>query len=262
MKYVEYLIDKNLSDETIRVYLINLRQWNSFIKAKDPTKSDFVKFIRHYSSNHKPNSVHLMYSSILSFFKFKKWYDLINECKDIRLPQQNLCLKETITINEFMEVFNSYFPQSFMKKRNWLIFCVLFMTGIRANELNEFEISKIKEGKMVIKGKGNKYRNIYINDKLQTKLLAWNFDKINVNKKNEKLSSKQIIYIINNLGKKLFNKNITPHSLRRSFATNLLRAKIDIKVVCNLLGHSNINTTARYIHLTEQELLNEFKKVF
>lgn len=262
MTYENYLKCRNLSNETIRVYLINLKIWNDFIKKNKIDKELFVKFMNYYAQYHKPNSVHLMYCSLLSFFKFMKWYKLINECRDIRLPKQQPEYKETITINDFNNVLENYFPQNFIRRRNWLIFCVLFMTGIRVNELNEFKISKIKNEKIYIKCKGSKYRSIYLNDKLMYLLKSWPYDEININKNNKKLSNKQIIYIIKELGKQFFNKQITPHSLRRSFATNLLRANIDIKIVSELLGHSNINTTARYIHYTEQEIKNEFKKLF
>ena len=118
MNYQEYLKNKNLSNETIRVYLININQWFKFIKEKNVDKTEFVNFIKFYSQNHKPNSVHLMYCSIISYFRFMKQFELITECKDVRLPQQHLEHKQTITINEFSNVYDNYFPQSFMKKRN------------------------------------------------------------------------------------------------------------------------------------------------
>lgn len=55
---------------------------------------------------------------------------------------------------------------------------------------------------------------------------------------------------------------LQPHDLRRSYATNLLRKGIDLKTVAELLGHSNINTTSKYIHLSENELVQKIKKIF
>ncbi len=77
----------------------------------------------------------------------------------------------------------------------------------------------------------------------------------------EIISIKQINSIIKRLSRKYFQKEITPHGLRRSYATNLLKNNVNIEVVKQTLGHTNINTTSRYIQITEEDIINEINKI-
>ena len=112
-----------------------------------------------------------------------------------------------------------------------------------------------------ILGKGNKIRTIYLNDYLVSLLDNWKPNRIAISKNNKLLTIKQINIIIKKLSSTYFNKLLTPHSLRRSFATNLLKSNINIEIVRRTLGHSNINTTSRYIQYTDDEILNEIKNL-
>ncbi|MGL4342960.1 MAG: tyrosine-type recombinase/integrase [Metamycoplasmataceae bacterium] len=262
MKYTTYLKNKNLSMITTKIYENNAKKWINYLDTRKPNKTLFVKFINQYQKSHKPNSTRLLYSSILAYFKFTKNWKLYNESKDIKLPSEARVNREIISIEEFKNIENIYKANSWFSKRNWIIFTILFMTGIRSSELDFINKKNIINNQIYIKCKGNKYRNIYINDYLINLLNDWEYDKVNISNKNLKLTSKQIIIIVHKIGIKYFNKNITPHSLRRSFATNLLRSNIELKIVSVLMGHSNINTTSRYVYLTDEEIVNTVKDIF
>ena len=231
MKYKTYLRNKNLSKSTINTYLKQKNNWENYLSDRNPNKRIFVQYINKYTNNYSPNTTKLVYSSILSFFKFQKKWKLYNECKDIRLPSIIQMNKITITIDEYDNNKNYIKQTNWYEKRDWLIFSFLFSTGIRVNEINQINKKNIKNSQLKIIGKGNKTRIIYISKNLQYLLDDWRANRINISKKNKVITNKQINIIIKKIGIDYFNKNISAHSLRRSYATNLLRKKVDIKTV-------------------------------
>lgn len=258
--YTNYLNNRNLSSNTIRVYLIYIKKWLSYIGCKRVDKNTFSEFIKNFSSNHQPRSTKLIYNSIIAFLKFQKEYELINEFKDIRLPKIQNHLKTTINLKEFEIVKNNIVCMNNKQKRNWLMFCIMFLTGIRVSELLQVKKSLINDNKIYIIGKGNKKRVIYLTPYLSQLIHEYDTDHIATNSRGENLTIKQINVIIKNIGLNYFNKLITPHSLRRSYATNLLRRNVNLEVVRKTLGHSNINTTATYLQYTDDEIMDELKK--
>ena len=263
MKYLTYLKNKNLSKNTINCYLKYSKIWINYLNDRKPNKSLFVKFLNQYRKTHSNNSTKLLYSSILSFIKFKKMHKLYFECNDIRLPSTSLKNKTIIDLNEFNKIKSSLTNISkWYEKRNWIIFVFLFTTGLRANELNQINKKNIHYNRIKIIGKGQKEREIFLNEYLISLLNTWKANRINISKQNKLLSYKQINCIIKCVSFKYFKKNINPHDLRRSFATNLLRNHVDLKTISYLLGHSNINTTSRYIFLTVDEIHKNIKNIF
>ena len=85
MKYSNYLKSKNLSKNTISIYLREYEKWQTYLNGKKPNKTMFVKYLNKYSKNHQANSTRLIYASILSIFRFEKRWTLLNQCKDIKL---------------------------------------------------------------------------------------------------------------------------------------------------------------------------------
>ena len=262
MKYKTYLKNKNLSKITINTYLRQKDNWKKYLNDRKPNKKIFVSYINKYTNNYSPNTTKLVYASVLSFLKFEKRWKLYSECKDIRLPSIIQVYKITITIDEYNNMKKNIKQLNWYQERDWLIFSFLFSTGIRINEINQINKKKINNGKMKIIGKGSKTRNIYISNNLENLLNNWKFNKINISKKNKFISNKQINIIIKKIGLEYFKKNISSHSLRRSYATNLLRKKVDIKTVSMLMGHSNINTTSKYIYFTDDEIKKNIEGIF
>ncbi len=261
MKYETWLKNKNLAKNTINIYLKNYEIWNNFITNKKVNKTLFTKFINDYSKNHKPKSIHLMYSSILSIFRYQKKWKLINELKDIRLPKEEITLKSTIDINIYKKISKEIELKSWHEKRDWLIVSFLLLTGIRASELLKINKKDICFNKLLINGKGNKFRTIYLNDYLIQLLNSWKANRIAISKSNDILTIKQINIIVKKNTTKYFNKTLTSHGLRRSYATNLIKSNVNLEIIRKTLGHSSITTTSRYIQYTEDEILNEIEKV-
>lgn len=262
MNYETYLKNKGLTSKTIHIYL---RYVNLFLKNNQNnqlTKSSLVKTIRVHQKNHEANSTRIYYYSIISYLKFLKKWKLINELRDIKLPTSSKKNRVIISLEEFESVFKTIKMNSLRKMRDWLIFYFLFCTGIRVGELYKIDLRKINNSKLEIVGKGNKTRIIYIPDNLNSFLKLWKYQYLPINKNKKFITYKTINLIVKKIGNEYFNKDITPHSLRRSYATNLLRKQIDIKTISELMGHSNINTTSSYIFLSHDEIKQKLSNIF
>ena len=262
MKYINYLKNKNLAKTTIDIYIKEYQKWYSYLGERKPNKTLFVKYINSHTKTHSPNSIRLIYSSLISIFKFEKKWKLINQCKDIKLPTTQQINRKIISLIEYENVKNIVKLNSKIEKRNWIIFSFLFLTGVRVSELLEFNKNKIyDENKLKIKGKGNKIRVIFLTKYLQELLTSWKANRIPINSKNKLITIKQINTIVKKISNKYFNKELTPHGLRRSYATNLLKNNVNIEIVKQTLGHSNINTTSRYIQINEEDIYQEITKI-
>ena len=262
MTYLTYLKNKNLSKNTINVYYKNSKVWLDFLNSSKPNKRLFVKFINEYARTHSPNTVRLMYSSVLSYMKYMKNWKLYNEFQDIKLPIVQMNNKTIISLEEYNSVKLKVNTRRWFDRRNWILFSFMFFTGIRGSEVKQINKTKINNNQMEIVGKGKKTRVIFIPSYLLELLKKWKANKINIARNGKQLTYKQLNVIIKKVGKELFHKNISSHSLRRSYATNLLRNNVDLKTVSKLLGHSNINTTSRYIFLTNDEIVQKIEKLF
>ncbi len=262
MKYKSWLKNKNLSRNTLSVYLSNYKKWITYLDERKPTKTIVVKFITQYAKCHRPRSTRLMHATIISWLRFKKQYKLLEACRDIKLPSVQYSMRNIISLDEFKSIRDNLRIRGWYEQRDWLIFCTLLFTGMRVSELTKFNKRDIYDGnKFLIQGKGDKYRVIFINDYLKKLLSKWRANRICVSKDRDILTIKQINTIIKRVAQQYFNKYMTPHGLRRSFATNLLKSDINLEIVRRSMGHSNINTTSRYIQYTDDEIVVKLKTI-
>ena len=263
VKYSTYLKNQNLAANTITAYERHAGLWLNYIAGRRATKGLVVRFLNAYGRTHAPNSTKLLYAALMAYFRYKKEHKLVQSCQDIRLPS-TMQLNRTIIDLATYEARKVHFHSggSWHQQRNWLIFTVLFTTGIRAGELSQVKKSTIKNHMLVITGKGNKQRQIFLSAYLLERLAQWPEDQISITRRGRQLTYKQINAIVRTLTQTWFEQPFTPHDLRRSYATNLLRRGIDLKTISLLLGHANINTTARYIFYTQEEIYQSIKDLF
>jgi len=279
--YQNYLqIEKSLSKNTVDGYCRDIKKLNNFFNGNDDKKKiedvnyqDFQNYLS-YLNDIKINarSQSRVISSMRSFFKFLILEKIIKEnpTELLENPKTGKKLPEFLTIEEIELLVNQIDRSKKEGERNLAIIEVLYGCGLRVTELIELKISEIywEEGFIRIIGKGNKERlvplgkiaskhlKIYLNEiRVHQKVKDLFVDHVFINKDGSKISRVMIFKIVKKLTEKAgIQKNISPHSLRHSFATHLVEGGADLRSVQEMLGHQSITTTEVYTHLDKNYL--------
>lgn len=276
-KFLKYLtVVKKYSDYTITNYKIDLLELYDFttdlINIDNIIVREYLDYL--YSKNLKRNTISRKLSSLRSFYNYllNEGIIKINYFKEISKIKKDGSLPKYIKDNDLEKLFNSFDKEKSLDQRNLLILEMLYATGIRVGELVNIKLNDIDFYNKSIKilGKGRKERivfygsfcedilDLYLNNGRRD-LLKGNNDYLFLNKNGTKLSSRYIGKMIDNVIRKCeVDYHISPHTLRHTFATDMLNAGADLMSVKELLGHSSINTTSIYTHITNEQI----KKVY
>lgn len=211
-------------------------------------------------------------SGIRSFFHYLSVENYIdsNPCELLETPFLGYHLPEVLTLDEINGMVAAINPDKAEAQRDRAIIETLYGCGLRVSELVDLEMSKIytEEGYLVVRGKGNKERmvpmsevsiheiNRYLEEfrsNLNVKPDCANI--LFLNRRGGKLTRVRIFQIIKDLAEAAgIRKNISPHTLRHSFATHLLEGGANLRAIQQMLGHESITTTQIYIHLDRSSL--------
>ena len=279
-KYIDYLkYEKKLSENTINSYKNDLDCFKDFFK-KDLTKinlDDMHKYLNHLNKeNKKATTVAHNITVINSFYSFLISENIIatNPCTNIISPKLAKKLPNYLTEEEVDKLLNIPLKTAY-DYRNKAMLELLYATGIRVSELInlKFVNLELQDDFIRVMGKGSKERIIPMSNISKKYLIEY----IEIYRKTL-LKSKDSEYLfINNQGnvisrvgffkiiKKLclennISKNVSPHILRHSFATHLLAHGADLRVIQELLGHSDISTTQIYAHLINDKLKKDYEE--
>ena len=288
MKYINDFIDYltyelNYSDKTISSYEENITRFFCYLQTKKINYlklskdiiREFLKYLdqEHYSSA----SISQMLSSLRTYYKYLLKENVItsNPFKAIRNPKLPKKLPNFLSNLQVEDLVNIYDYSNPTNIRNHLIIELLYSTGIRVGELVNLKIRDINfnDNSIRILGKGNKERivlfgeyakeslNIYLKEARNTFIKRVQNDYLLLNCFGNKLTTRTIENIVKECNSKLALKNnVTPHTIRHTFATDLLNNGADIKSVQELLGHSSLSTTQVYTHLTNDRLKSFYLK--
>lgn len=279
--FLSYLeVEANYSKNTINSYENDLNKFEEYYKSKDLlkiTSKDIEKYIQTLS-NLAPTTVSHNISSLKTFYSyFLKQGRISNNPTDgIRSPKLGIHLPTYLTIDEVNKLLDIEVTDAF-SSRNKAILELMYATGLRISEVISLEFKNIDYDECIIRvmGKGSKERIVPIND-YAIKYLKEYIDNyrpelvkneinnyIFLNNHGRMLTRQGIFKMIKNYAAlKNIKKTIGPHTLRHTFATHLLENGADLRVIQELLGHSDISTTQIYTHLTKEALHNEYKKYF
>lgn len=280
-KYINYLqIEKNYSNHTVINYKIDLKGFSETIKDKpleQITHLDVRLFLaRMKEKNFSKRSVARKMACLRSFFKFLYREGLIktNPAASLLTPKIDKKLPIFLNKDDAAKLLESPDPKDDMGLRDRAILETLYSTGVRVSELvglNKEDIDFIS-GVLKVYGKGKKERLAPIGDKALRSIKAY-FEKIGVadlnekkpaflNKSKRRVSDRAVRRIVDKyIRKTSLNENISPHSLRHSFATHMLDGGADLRSVQELLGHANLSTTQIYTHVTMDKLKAIYDKV-
>lgn len=204
--------------------------------------------------------------SVLEYARLQK-YDVFNP-ELITIPKRELTIPEYLTPEEINEILASIVVRRGSNKlsvlRDKAIVSMLYATGLRASELCNLEIHGYESRKASVIGKGGKPRIVFWDDRtdmyLRQYLSARNdqSDYLFVSNNGDKLKRHSLVAIFIRLQKLTNNPKLHAHTLRHSFATNLMQNGMHIYTISRLLGHSSILTTSKYLHVSDPLLEKEY----
>jgi len=237
---------------------------------------EFIVYLREERKNSK-RSVNRKLASLKSYYKYLVAIEYIGEKKDPtrnlprKIKEEPAKLPVSLSKDEIKELFQAVKRDTIQGIRDYAILVTFYVTGVRVAELCNIRLGHIDWGNrlILIRGKGNKERYVPMNDvmceALQEYLAAYSRphdeESLFLSKKGGGLSTRGVGYIVSKYGKKAgIVKKLSPHKLRHTCATHLLRSGQGLEVVRDLLGHSSISTTQIYIHVTVEELVEAARK--
>ncbi len=277
-------LERGLSMNSIESYEFDLIQFKNFIiknsineSPKKCSSSTVKRYLYKNFSNKKSRSQARSISALKSFFNYLLFEGEIHSSplKDIESPKIENKLPEVLTEDEIKRLISSVNLDSEFGQRNKTIIEVLYGTGIRVSELIELKLSNIffKENILKVTGKGNKERFVplgkialieikkYLNDRDKLKINSKFSDILFLNRYGRQLTRSMIFKVINDSSKNAeIDKKISPHTLRHSYATHLLKNGADLRTIQLILGHESITTTEIYTHLDTFHLEDVLKK--
>lgn len=272
-QYLEYLeIERGLSNNTVEAYRRDLTFFCDFLcengtetleEIKRNNINLYIKNLR--EKNYNPTSITREIASIRGWFNWLCANEIISHNPTLSIEQPKLTKKlpKVLTIQEINAILDKHL--SILENA---VFELLYAAGLRVSELVNIQMTNIDLNSNYVRciGKGSKERLIPIgiraNKAIKDYLKQRDFiiKKFDLNTKflflleNGKKVNRQDVYtLIQNLGK-IINKDISPHTLRHSFATHLLENGADLRVVQELLGHSDVSTTQLYTHVSKKRL--------
>lgn len=285
MDYLHYLkVERGLSENTINSYGIDLKLFLEYLREneipsfKQVNKEVIVNYMQSEKNNNKANSSILRsVSSLRKFFQYLAQEKIIE--KDpmllIDTPKKKQHLPQVLTKEEVEKLLRSPNTGQILGLRDRAMLELMYATGLRISEIINLKLEDLHltMGTLQTLGKGHKERIVPVGDEA----IKW------VNRYLEEarpklLKQKRSNYLFlnfhgNNLTrqgvwknlkaevrKAGIQKNITPHTLRHSFATHILENGADLRIVQELLGHADISTTQIYTHLSNKQLADIYNR--
>lgn len=273
VEYIEYLhIERGLSINTEEAYRNDIMFFIEFLESEDTeifdkiTRSQINRYIRKLrQENYASSSITRKIASLRGWFKWMVGNEIISTDPTASLEQPKMArhLPKVLTINEISSIFSEKLTST-----EKAVVELLYAAGLRVSELSNLILQNVNldQGYVRCIGKGSKERLIPIGKKAKDSLKEYFFerekiifkndiktDKLFLNENGHPITRQKVYTIIRSIGEKI-DKNISPHTLRHSFATHMLENGADLRVVQELLGHSDVSTTQLYTHISKKRL--------
>ena len=272
-------IERGLSKNTVANYTFDLERFSKFLLENEisisPEKINeetIQQFIYAVSKEVNARSQARIISGLKSFFSYLIFedYRTDNPMELIEAPRLGRKLPDTLSIDNIDNLIAAIDLSTPEGERNRAILETLYGCGLRVSEITALKISDLffDEGFIKITGKGNKQRFVPIANATQKYIELYKDtirnhmtivkgyeDTLFLNRRGKQLTRAMIFTIIKTLAIKInLQKNISPHTLRHSFATHLLENGADLRSIQMMLGHESITTTEIYVHLDRKHL--------
>lgn len=287
-KFEHYLsVEKNLSPHTQRNYVSDLHQFKDFLESEHPgisiTAIDNMTIRSYLGSLYKKNrksSIARKLASLRTFFKFLLKVGILKEnpASTVSTPRLEKHVPSFLTIDEMFALLNMPDETKLVGMRDKAILETLYSSGLRVSELVEMNEDDLDLNLGIIKvmGKGRKERIVPIGSKAIEALNNYLSSRkrmekcplpsslnppLLLNQRGGRLTTRSVARIINRYVEQCgLLKNISPHSLRHTFATHMLDAGADLRAIQELLGHVSLSTTQKYTHVSISKLMEVYDK--
>ncbi len=280
--YIDYLLlEKGLSNNTKESYQFDLEDFYNHFKDYEITnlkEKDIINYLEYLKGKKKlsSRSIERHLTTIRGFFKYLAKMEITHDItKNIDNLKLGKFLPETLTEDEVNKLMDIKLDSPFAYRTKAMLE-LMYGSGLRVSELVNLSINDIDlyNNTILINGKGSKerivplgdyakeYLNLYLqNRSYLLKRKNGNPDKLFLNNHGKPITRNGFNFLLNNILKeKGIKKNVTPHTLRHSFATHMLDNGADLKVIQELLGHSDIVTTRIYTHVAKKQIHDSYDK--
>lgn len=269
-KFLKYLeVERNCSLNTIKAYKEDLGDFIDFVGNKpayEVSENDIEKFLTKFVMTHSESTAERKLAAVKSFFRYLELEGAIarNPASLVSYRRREQKLPVVLTVEE-VERMIEYADNP----RDIAILELIYGCGLRVSESSSLDVGDIdfKREEVRVMGKGSVERIVPLGRRaisaLQSylKLRTGKDRALFVNKFGRRLSARHIYTIVKKYAEKAgILKNISPHTLRHSFATHMLESGADLRVIQELLGHRSLATTQKYTHVDVKHLIKAYKK--
>lgn len=278
-KYLDHLqFERKLSKNTILSYQDNLNRFEVFLQGKsirDIKTRDVEDYLKFNNTMAEKSRAHYL-TVLRNFYQFLVYEDLIthNPCETIKMPKVTKKLPNYLTKEEIDKLLSFPLNNAF-DYRNKAMLELLYATGIRVSELVNLKLNNVhlEEDLIRVLGKGSKerlspissvcekYLRIYIEEYRNTLLKKKNSEYLFINNFGNPITRQGFFKNLKKIAKEQgIEKEISPHTLRHSYATHLLANGADLRIIQELLGHNDISTTEIYTHVINEKVKSDYEK--
>ena len=286
--------ERNVSEHTLRNYMSDIEQFYDFLCPRDAEGNrpyidlrqiDHIT-IREYLSNlyqgkRKKTSIARKLATLRTFFKFlcREQVVEMNPARLVSSPKLDKRLPKVLSVDDVIKLIETPDPETVLGKRDRAILELLYATGIRVSELTGLSLEDVdfRHESLLVKGKGRKERivpfggkakealQIYLSVRGELLIEAREEERdpgaLFLNYQGTKITTRSVARMVDKYVRECAMANdISPHSLRHSFATHMLSAGADLRAIQELLGHARLSTTQVYTHVSVEKLIEVYDK--
>jgi integrase/recombinase XerC len=283
--FLEHLrVERQMSPHTLRNYRLDLSQFLAFFAGspegrtlKEASYQDLRAFLAHSLKGHRKATVARKLSALRTFFKYLQRQGVVsqNPARLAPSPKLEKALPHFLTVDEVFHLLGQAAGDDFAGRRDRAILEVFYAGGLRLSELAGLKVVDLDlaQGLLRVWGKGSKERLAFLGEPARVALKDYlPFREglllkrrrgaeaaLFLNLKGGPLSTRSVARIVARLAAHAgLSQALTPHGLRHTFATHMLEGQADLRALQEMLGHSSISSTQRYLHLNLDYLMEEY----
>jgi tyrosine recombinase XerC len=268
-EFLRYLaVEKSASPHTLRSYRTDLRQLRDFLGAPAPATLDArmlrAWLARLHTQGLEPASVARKLAAVRSWCRFlvRRGRLARNPAADVRGPRLGRKLVGFLPIDEATALLSD----AGLSARDRAVLELLWATGLRVSELAGLDVDDVDRAERTVRvmGKGRKERIVPFGAKAAAALDAYlgvreRGGALFVNARGGRLGVRSLWTLVRRAARQAgLTRRVSPHTLRHTFATHLLDAGADLRMIQELLGHSRVSTTQRYTHVGSEQLMRVY----